>query len=363
MRRLLISFSLLLACSMASAQGIPRAADFSVVCDSLTQRCNRRFRVKSKVQIDKIYLRGEALDLYFGSGLSDYPWHGEDILWFLSQLNSEGEKALQGYSIGSCNASGCRLEELETPVLTRSGKSPEFRHTVKNTAKLPLVRRTDARRIARGLSGRHIALWQSHGYYYNEAMDAWRWQRAPLHRTVEDMYTQSYVLDFVIPMLENAGAYVMTPRERDVQRNEVICDNDSTFERSGDALLRVAGAYSEEGDWEDGGTGFADLKQEYSIVDNPFRTGTFRRAACSVTPACAARWTPDIPERGQYAVYVSYGAGRNNSRSANYVVHHLDLQILTHLMKLLFLKISVKPLLISKSKFVVLEPTSIKWLT
>ncbi len=315
--------ALLLVSLWVSAQGIPRAADFSVVCDTLTQRCNRRFRVKSKVQIDKIYLRGDALDLYFGSGLSDYPWHSDDILWFLSQLNTEGEKALQGYKVGSCNASGCRLEELETPKLTRNGKSPEFLHSVKNVSRIPLVHRTGARKISRGLYGRHIVLWQSHGYYYNEEMDSWRWQRAPLHRTVEDMYTQSYVLEYLIPMLENAGAYVMTPRERDIQRNEVICDNDSSFVRQGDGLLRIAGSYSEEGNWENGGIGFSDIKQEYTIVDNPFRTGTFRKAACSVTPASVARWTADIPQRGEYAVYVSYGNTRNNCRAARYTVHHL----------------------------------------
>ena len=323
MRRALIISFMLLASMASSAQGIPRASEFSVVCDTLTQRCNRRFNVKSKVQIDKIYLRGDALDLYFGSGLSDYPWHEEDILWFLKELNTEGQTVLQGYSVGSCNASGCRLEELQTPKITRNGKSPEFRYSVKNPPRLPVVRRPDARKISRGLYGRHIALWQSHGYYYNEAMDVWRWQRAPLHRTVEDMYTQSYVLDYLIPMLENAGAYVMTPRERDIQRNEVICDNDSTFRREGDGLVRLAGKYSEEGEWADGGTGFADLKQEYSIVDNPFRTGTFRRAECSVTPSSSARWTPDIPERGEYAVYVSWGNCRNACRSARYTVHHL----------------------------------------
>ena len=31
---------------------------------------------------------------------------------------------------------------------------------------------------------------------------------------------------YIIPMLENAGAIVYTPRERDWQRNEVIVDND-----------------------------------------------------------------------------------------------------------------------------------------
>ena len=33
-------------------------------------------------------------------------------------------------------------------------------------------------------------------------------------------------MPYVIPMLQNAGAIVFTPRERDWQRNEIVIDND-----------------------------------------------------------------------------------------------------------------------------------------
>ncbi len=36
-----------------------------------------------------------------------------------------------------------------------------------------------------------------------------------------------FVLPYVIPMPENAGAIVYTPRERDTQKNEIIVDNDT----------------------------------------------------------------------------------------------------------------------------------------
>ena len=75
---------------------------------------------------------------------------------------------------------------------------------------------------------------------------------------MEDIYTQSYVLPFLIPMLENAGAYVMTPRERDTQIHEVISDNDPAFKEARTGLIRKAGTYSEYGGWEDAGQGFAD---------------------------------------------------------------------------------------------------------
>ena len=323
MRRFLSIILLLLVIIPASGQGIPRAADFSVVCDSLTARCNRRFRVVSAVKLEKLYLRGESIDLYFSNALADYPWHSDDILWFLSEFNTEGQKQLQGHTVGSCMTAGCRLEDLETPKLGRDGKPAAFRYAVKAPHNLPIVRCFRARRITRGLTGRHIVLWQSHGFYYNEQQDIWRWQRATLHRTVEDMYTQSYVLQYLIPMLENAGACVFTPRERDLQRHEVVCDNDSCFARDNSVWVRTHGDYAETGEWEDGGSGFADLKQEYEITDNPFRMGSSRSARCSVTPSCFARWTPEIPERGEYAVYISYAQSRTNTRSARYRVRHL----------------------------------------
>ncbi|MBO4743767.1 MAG: xanthan lyase, partial [Bacteroidales bacterium] len=323
-RKIRISAIALLLVSFAAGAQTPRAADFNVACDTLTARCNRRFSVISQIKVEKVMARDGSLDLYFARGFSDYPWHEADITWFLSEFGKESASVLGENQIGRCMASGTKIEELATPVLTRNGRSPSFAYKMPNQPRIPLVRRPGANRISRGLSGRHIALWQSHGLYYNEEQDRWKWQRATLHRTVEDMFTQSYVLDYLIPMLENAGAYVMTPRERDIQRQEVICDNDSAFVREPKgAPLRVLGSYTENGNWESGVTGFADLKQEYEVTDNPFTMGTTRTAWCSVTPAARAVWTPVIPERGEYAVYVSYASTRNSCRAAHYTVRHM----------------------------------------
>jgi hypothetical protein len=46
----------------------------------------------------------------------------------------------------------------------------------------------------KGLQNNHIALWQSHGWYYEQKLGRWEWQRARIFQTVEDLYTQSYVL-------------------------------------------------------------------------------------------------------------------------------------------------------------------------
>ncbi|MGN0234752.1 MAG: hypothetical protein ACI4BD_00335 [Paludibacteraceae bacterium] len=63
------------------------------------------------------------------------------------------------------------------------------------------------------LTGRRIALWASHGTYYNYARGGWIWQRATLWNTVEDLYSTEYAR-LVVSMLENAGATVVQPRGR-----------------------------------------------------------------------------------------------------------------------------------------------------
>ena len=80
--------------------------------------------------------------------------------------------------------------------------------------------------ITEGLQNRHLSLWASHGRYYNNKKRRWEWQRPYLFCTTEDLFTQTIVVPYLIPMLENAGANVFTPRERDWQRHEIVVDND-----------------------------------------------------------------------------------------------------------------------------------------
>lgn len=75
------------------------------------------------------------------------------------------------------------------------------------------------------LTGRNVALWASHGRYYENKLDRWEWQRGRLFTTAEDLLTSSFVLPFLVPMMENAGAMVLMPRERDTTRMVCIVDN------------------------------------------------------------------------------------------------------------------------------------------
>ena len=172
-----------------------------------------------------------------------------------------------------------------------------------------------AQAAPKGLDGNNIAVWQSHGWYFEPKLKRWEWQRARIFQTVEDLYTQSYVMPFLMPMLRNAGAYVMSPRERDTNAVEIIADNDGG---------KATGTYSEEGAWSDGAdAGFAYLSEELHENQNPFKAGTARvaKTATKADKAPVASWSANFPTEDEYAVYVSYQSLPNSAPDALYRVN------------------------------------------
>ena len=125
-------------------------------------------------------------------------------------------------------------------------------------------------------------------------------------------------------MLENAGAVVFTPRERDTQRREVIVDNDGTLSGQGGNGSLYLDVRSRKARWEQTDRpGFAQHKRIWQDGENPFLTGTARFAKTEKKKDKAfAEWVPDIPETGEYAVYVSYQTLPNSVSDAKYLVFH-----------------------------------------
>lgn len=160
----------------------------------------------------------------------------------------------------------------------------------------------------------NIALWHSHGWYYEPKLNRWEWQRARIFQTVEDIYPMAYTLPMLIPMLENAGANVFVPRERDWQVHEVLVDNNGS---TGNSIFIASGNADESGD----STGFALGSPPY-VNENPFRTGTYLSLNSDRSPTGFMEWIPDIPRAGEYGVYVSYHASPENQDDVRYRVHH-----------------------------------------
>ncbi|MDE6140564.1 MAG: xanthan lyase [Alistipes sp.] len=281
----------------------------------MLSRIVRREVLGGYVEVESVRERGKTLEIKASVGLSYYPFREDNLRAVYDSVRS---KLPSDYA-------GCRLEIY-------SGK-----HLVDNLVPLMYRRRSDQRRFTNralrplverigtfnnpesGLAGRHIAMWQSHGRYFDQRENQWRWQRSRLWETVEDLYTQGYVLPYLVPMLENAGATVLLPRERDLSKVEIIADNDHGV----DAGTRYR-EYGRER-WEDAGVGFAHLREEYLTGQNPFTEGSARSVSTTTheQPTAAAVWGATIPERGRYGIYVSYKTLDDSAEDARYTVCHL----------------------------------------
>ena len=322
MKRLLaLSFSIFLFFQTAHSQPTI-VKDFKPVCDSLTTLLTEKTTVTGSLKLKNILKRDGRLDFYFTESLSDFPLRRGDAEWFRETLKSLFPEKYKNYKLGAVYTKNVDIKHLEVASLSFKGSSHKSSNrTVEPEHRDEFVRSLGMPEYATGLSGRNIAVWQSHGLLYDNGSERWDWQRPCLFQTVEDMYTQSYVLNYLVPMLENAGAYVLIPRERDTQTNEVIADNDATCGGRG------AAAYKESGKWSNVSGGFADRQMTYRGFETPFGMGTARKADCTANSANAKHaevvWRPEIPSRGEYAVYISYKSLPESTSSALYTVHHM----------------------------------------
>ena len=216
---------------------------------------------------------------------------------------------------------GYDIEEL-IPNYYRSGYTKYDYNRIPRKKKLPdeIIRNISKKYYpVKGLLNRNIALWPSHGWYYENKEGRWKWQRARLFQTVEDLLPFSFVTKYLTPMLENAGANVFMPRERDIQKNEIVVDNDyhttdSFIEQSNDKNHL----------WKDGlGKGFGYGNPPYPNGLNPFEQGSYRMVQADSVISAEVDWIPVIPETGYYSVYISYVSSPIGITDAHYTVYHM----------------------------------------
>jgi len=305
----LFLFFLLSFPATGQAQQLP-AETKSAIESYLTELISRQTFIKP-VTIDSVAVEKKKIQLFAGANLSygrfDKVMTDSIYARIKSLLPSEYKKMkIELYS------DGYKMDDY-IPLSRKERFTNQVSIPVKTNNSTPY-------KITKGLQNKHIALWHSHGWYYNSDKNRWEWQRARLFQTVEDLFPQSFVLPYLAPMLENAGATVFLPRERDTQTNEVIVDNDNN-------VTQGKSEYSETfGDekWTNGeSAGFAHLKVTYKDGENPFTEGTYRQIK-TVTKGKVSNctWLPDIPEKGKYAVYISYASLKNSTKDARYTVYH-----------------------------------------
>ena len=263
-----------------------------------------------KVAVSRIRVRNQQIFVYTNATLSHIsftPQEVRDIRLLVSQLvlgNNQGKVSIYSGEL--------ELGELITSV--HKARPANMRYTLNQVP--AWVRNVSLPYSApNGLSGKHIALWGSHGRYYHQTMEQWLWQRAKLWTTVEDVYTSSYTMPFLVPMLENAGAVVVQPRERDTQAVEDVVDEIEAMRREGEEA---------KGKWIKGeGTGWGEDNDEVLLEgENPFEKGGYMVASVSNKQTAELRYTPHPLPAGEYAVYVSYKSLSNSTTAAKYTVVH-----------------------------------------
>lgn len=315
-RYIVLLFLLLFVTRFALAQeGLKKP-----VGEALTIIANKEMRV-GKVTVKTILINDSkktieiATDWKFG-GLN---FREENVTHIYDTLKTIFPPIYSNYKI-RCKVDHHYIEDL-IPNYYRTEKKDKERRFMVNHKGAPLVTRVSRpNEVTKGLQERHIAMWQSHGLFFDQENNRWRWQRSRLFQTVEDLYTQSYVLPYIVPMLENAGAIVLLPRERDVRSEEIVVDNNDVDSPS--AYLEWNGKYT----WGWGaGYGFGNISTFYLDGENPFRSGTYRQIPVTDDEEniCVAEWIPDIEKTGKYAVYVSYVTTDNSISDAHYSVYHL----------------------------------------
>jgi len=287
------------------------------IADSLTAIANS-YTYIGRVNVVAFTVKNGAVAVSMADKFSYMPFRTDNVKRIYKAITTIVERKNPVSSV-VCFVEGRRIDDLIPNYYNPSNIDASRQFSVKSAAHPLVVNTSKPFDILNGLQDRHIALWQSHGWYYNQRKMRWEWQRPRYFQTVEDLYTQSYVLPYLVPMLEKAGANVLLPRERDTQLNEVIVDNDS---KDNTSRYREQNEYKH---WVIGEfSGFANTKKTYMFGENPFTFGTYRETTTNISTDEVSRveWTPNIPEGGKYAVYISYKTLDSSTTDARYTVVH-----------------------------------------
>ena len=232
------------------------------------------------------------------------------------KIKGELPKPFRDYQI-TVETNGMRIDELISNRLSQNADKSRLWGDIDYDGE-PWVKNISAPfKVTHGLQNRHLSLWASHGRFYDVAKGYWRWQRPKLFGTTEDLYTQTIVVPYLIPMLEKAGAIVFTPRERDWQKEEVIVDNDGSKSYYIEATKGDKWRTTAE-------PGFAYHTGTYTDGENPFIAGSARmvKTTTSKSKYSLATYQPRFQKAGRYAVYVSYQTFENSVKDALYTVWH-----------------------------------------
>lgn len=275
---------------------------------------NVHFQAQPYLEKFSVDERSRELKVFISPSFATQEFTEKSVKFYYKRLSRALPKPYNKYSL-SIVAAGLPIEQLVAGAKVNSTGVPSAWGKIEYDGAPWVYDESKPYFISHGLFDRHISLWASHGMFYDTQKSCWRWQRPNLFCTSEDLFTQTIVIPYLIPMLERAGAVVYTPRERDWQKNEVLVDNDNGrgyVEDDGREKWRTAQA-----------KGFAPRNGVYRDGENPFLQGTARQVrTVRKGHESWASYQPQIPQAGRYAVYVSYQTLLNSVSDVQYIVCH-----------------------------------------
>ena len=284
----------------------------------------RNSRVWGNFKVDRVRISGGVYKVELGEMFNSLHYRPELIDSMEQAVKAVISPTYSDYAVQLVVQKKNNIRDLVPNYYRAKSDIDHSRYNTKYTETIPFVRNEDrAYDIKRGLQDRNIALWQSHGWYYEQRTDRWQWQRARVFTTVEDKFTLSFVIPYLAPMLERAGANVFMPRERDYQRNEVIVDNSQfTIHNSQFTILSSSDQKHSVHNAQLRKPGFAHNKEVYIEHENPFKAGTYEVMKTAHKKSSTALWIPEIPEDGWYWVSIAYATEKKSVPDAKYTVRH-----------------------------------------
>ena len=262
-----------------------------------------------KIEHTDISRNGRRLDIYLNQNFSYQLFRQELIDSIYAGLRRDLPQDIRRWSIG-IHTGGKTIERLIPNWARNTISQKNLWNEVYYDGKPWVNNESRIYTPKKGLTNIHMAVTPSHGLYYDNEDSLWEWQRPPLYCTREDLLTQSFAYPYIIPMLENAGAVVYTARERDWQPNSVTVKSG----RNG---------YREDGVWTEYTAGGYSADSIRILPDSLQVKTRFAKAGNGPgIPMSTAFWIPEIPEDGDYAVYVTYQSDSSSVDDARYIVFH-----------------------------------------
>lgn len=173
---------------------------------------------KYTYKVQRSTLKGKELSIHLEDAFSNLLFTEDVVKAAYDSVRVHMPEEYKGYNLRIYSHN----EPIERYVPNSARKSlpQDARRRSKLSTAFNVVTNIDKPRPLAGLQDRNIAMWSSHGLYYNRNNERWEWMRPKMFCSVEDLLTTSIVIPYLMPMLRSAGADVYMARERDINPYE-----------------------------------------------------------------------------------------------------------------------------------------------